>query len=667
MATPTNDELANAQIAIEKSLSEKVPFVAGTGAPVSTPYFAGQMYYDIAATANDTKWYFSHDNGGGLEWLELATEGGNTTVATWYQLTGFISDANAAPPTFNDGEFYLMNYNTGSPNGGWGSLPPGLEDGDIIKRETGAWVLEVDISAQSPNSVIAEFDDLWAVILGTNGWLNIPEYNPSLDDNITTQAALGGFPAGTKVSDLRYKTWGTIINELVFPVTLPVYVIPTITTSDDMFKERGKDLSGILSFTFNIGDAANATTSVVDFEDNLGGNIWSNPVTPGTGTFVHNVDLDDDSYDVIADPDAGEHVVVRFTVNYGQGNPKNDSHNNPDVRTPSSGGDGPVAASSVDGTVEYGSLYPFWTVASSDPALDPGDPGNAAAAPVLTETWIRNNMTQALFNEDGNNSETVPIPVPAGSEYVIALCPPTFGVTSAEDTKYGFSYDAMVTQTDTISINDAEGANPVTYNIHFFRNVSVGGWAENQDITVVGRIISTTSTYEILEGSPIDNRFTAPTNADRDAMPSSYRYEGLIVYVADPNGDSSVSGRTYQLVGGITNLDWQEIKTDLSGVTNDTFIIDGNTGVGTGVVEIGGLDADDLQVYEITHNLGKILTDIKVDIYLIEDTSASPVTRIIVAADSVYTDISDPSNKLRIRILPPGGALERIEIILHSV
>jgi len=183
----------------------------------------------------------------------------------------------------------------------------------------------------------------------------------------------------------------------------------------------------------------------------------------------------------------------------------------------------------------------------------------------------------------------------------------------------------------------------------------------------MGRIISTTSTYEILEGKPIDNRFTANTNADRDVIPSSYRYEGLMVYVADPNGDSSVGGRTYQLVGGITNLDWSEIKTDFSGVTNDTFLIDGNTGVGAGVVEIGSPDADDLQVYEITHNLGKTLTDIKVDIFFISDTSASPVTRTLAAADAVYTDTTDPSNKLRIKILPPQGALERIEIILHSV
>jgi hypothetical protein len=480
----TNEQLEIAQKAIEKSLSEKVPFVKGSGAPVSTPYFAGQMYYDETAVDGESKWYFSHDSGGGLAWLDLGDGSSNTSVTTWYALTGFISDANDTAPAFSDGDIFLLNSNTGNPSGSWGSLPAGIGDGDIITRDTGAWVLTVDISTQAANSVIAEFDSLWAVILGENGWLNIPEYNPSLSDSITTQTALGGYPAGTQVGDLRYKTWSDIIDTLIFPVTLPVYTIPTLTTSSDIFKERGKDLTGILSFTFTKNDGADATTSVVDFLDNVGTPIWSNPIAPGAGNFVTNVDLDDPTYDVVTDPDAGEHVTVRYTVNYAQGATKNDSHGNPDTRPPSSDGDGPVEANAVINSVEYGSLYPYWVIASSDPALDPGDPGNAAAAPVIDEIWIRANMTQALFNEDGLNKETPIIPVPTGSEYVIAVCPPGFTVTSAEDAQYGLTYDAMTTQSITLGINDAGGANPVTYNIHYFRNVSVGGWAENQNITV---------------------------------------------------------------------------------------------------------------------------------------------------------------------------------------
>ena len=45
-------------------------------------------------------------------------------------------------------------------------------------------------------------------------------------------------------------------------------------------------------------------------------------------------------------------------------------------------------------------------------------------------------------------------------------------------------YDATFQATIDLSINDAEGANPVTYKVHYFRNVAIGGWAENQNITV---------------------------------------------------------------------------------------------------------------------------------------------------------------------------------------
>ena len=480
----TNEELEIAQKAIEKSLSEKVPFVKGSGAPVSTPYFAGQMYYDTTATTGESKWYFSHDDGG-LVWLDLGDGSGSAAITTWYSLTGYISDANAAAPAFIDGDIFLLNSNTASPSGTWGTLPAGIGDGDIITRDTGAWVLTVDISTKAPHSVIAEFDTLWAVILGAGTWLNIPEYNPGLDDSITTQFALGGYPAGTQVGDLRYQTWGTIIDTLIFPITLPTYTIPTLISSDDVFKERGKDLTGILSFTFTKNDAADATSTVADFLDNVGTPIWSNPIAAQAGNFVTNIDLDDPTYDVVTTPTAGEHVTVKYSVVYAQGATKNDSHGNADTRPPSSGGDGPVEASTVIQTVEYGSLYPYWVIASSDAALDPGDPGNAAAAPVLTEIWIRANMTQALFNEDGLNKEVPVIPVATGSEYLIAVCPPGFNVTAAVDADYGFAYDAMVTQTFTMSIDDAGGGtNLATYNVHFFRNVSVGGWAENQNVTV---------------------------------------------------------------------------------------------------------------------------------------------------------------------------------------
>jgi hypothetical protein len=183
----------------------------------------------------------------------------------------------------------------------------------------------------------------------------------------------------------------------------------------------------------------------------------------------------------------------------------------------------------------------------------------------------------------------------------------------------------------------------------------------------MGRIISTTSTYEILDGKPIDNRLTNDTNANRDLIPTSYRYEGLLVYVSDPNGDFSVGGKLYQLVGGVTNTDWKEIKNETTGVTNGIFTIDGNTGVGTGVVEIGSPDVDDLQVYQIEHNLGKTLLEVKTDIYFIEDSSISPTQRERVAADQVYSDPTDPTNYTRVNILPPQGALERIEIVLHSI
>ena len=50
------------------------------------------------------------------------------------------------------------------------------------------------------------------------------------------------------------------------------------------------------------------------------------------------------------------------------------------------------------------------------------------------------------------------------------------------------------------------------------------------------------------------------TNSDRDNIPSSDREEGMVAVVRDPDGDGSNEFKEYQLQGGTTDQDWEEIK-----------------------------------------------------------------------------------------------------------
>lgn len=64
------------------------------------------------------------------------------------------------------------------------------------------------------------------------------------------------------------------------------------------------------------------------------------------------------------------------------------------------------------------------------------------------------------------------------------------------------------------------------------------------------------------------NRFVSTTTA-RDAISSTVRYQGMVVFV-------QADSQTYVLIGGITNSDW-EIYGHADGVTNTFTTSDSKT------------------------------------------------------------------------------------------
>jgi hypothetical protein len=83
--------------------------------------------------------------------------------------------------------------------------------------------------------------------------------------------------------------------------------------------------------------------------------------------------------------------------------------------------------------------------------------------------------------------------------------------------------------------------------------------------------------YNIQAQAPIDDRFVRNTIAERNLLSLATRYEGLTMYVLD---DGAGKARNYQLVGGITNDDWQELQgggaiSEDAARTQDILIFDG--------------------------------------------------------------------------------------------
>ena len=79
--------------------------------------------------------------------------------------------------------------------------------------------------------------------------------------------------------------------------------------------------------------------------------------------------------------------------------------------------------------------------------------------------------------------------------------------------------------------------------------------------------IKVTSNFDEQASLPLDSRTVQLNITNRNNIPSSIRYEGMVVYVIDDK-------KTYQLVNGITNTDWVEFGSS-------DIIDDGNSSLTT--------------------------------------------------------------------------------------
>jgi hypothetical protein len=112
-------------------------------------------------------------------------------------------------------------------------------------------------------------------------------YNTLISDSLTVPNTVGGIAAGTTASSLKSKNIVEIIDDLLFPTTLPTYTIPAIasfTASQSSLKEIGSTISQALSQTHNKNDAG-AYTSLV-FKR---GATTLNTVSSPTGTSITNI------------------------------------------------------------------------------------------------------------------------------------------------------------------------------------------------------------------------------------------------------------------------------------------------------------------------------------------------------------------------------------------
>ena len=348
------------------------------GSPITTSGTLAITYatgYSIPTTSSQTNWDTAYTDR--LKW-----DGGSTglNAATARTSLGLVIGTNVLAPNgsaANLTSFPTFNQNT---TGSAGSVANALTAGTNITFSTGTTYdgsTAITINASSgggsgsaaANAGIAINENVYSTT-----------YNTLISDSLTVPNTVGGIAAGTTASSLKSKNIVEIIDDLLFPTTLPTYTIPTIsfTASVSGNQEIGSTVSQVLNQTHNKNDAG-AYTSLVFKRGGTAINTVSSPI----GTSITNIaaqfgyaDPNNPNLSYSSSFTNSGYVVPAGSTTwtaegtYGAGSAKQNNKGATDSRTAAVRSvNAPQAASTLaSSSLGITGIYPyFWGVSTSQP------------------------------------------------------------------------------------------------------------------------------------------------------------------------------------------------------------------------------------------------------------------------------------------------------------
>lgn len=207
----------------------------------------------------------------------------------------------------------------------------------------------VGYTGATPNTVYAEDNAGILVTHQPSGTTLATIYNTTLDSSLATPSDVGGIPAGTTVAQLTGKTFVEFVDDLLFPVVLPTYTIPTIS------------ISGSPSGTHEIGETLIPNINVYGIKNDAGAFTQIRILRSGSAvqtntSFTISGESDIASQFGFIDPNNPNYrytiptpyttpyiipyssypVTITYSAdsNYGAGLPKKDNKGDFDTRTP---------------------------------------------------------------------------------------------------------------------------------------------------------------------------------------------------------------------------------------------------------------------------------------------------------------------------------------------
>lgn len=413
------------------------------------------------------------------------TSGGGRT---FLKLIG-KADATVAAPMV-DG-YYLLHD---SPNQPW--VPVGAVAGDILQLLSAVWTIKIDVSTILEGSVEIQYDNptnypvnfVWDGII----WVAYNAYNPdnSLED-ITISNPIGEL-SGYTGGQLRDISISWLFDTMLFTTIYTAPLEPTLSISSSTGNyERGFDISGTRAINFT----QNGAGSVHDYsiEATESGILKA---TQNGAILPASIDLNNiNGHNLIIPAIVNETAEAKVTANYDAGPIPED---NKGTQHP---GD-QILAGTLESTAIYTAKYPIWYGATSErftintgaesttkPLVAPNDGSNSGGT-LLTESWIRANLTDELFTTNISNRVDT---IVNGTVHCLVACPPGIVVSKAEIFAAGswIAWDDLETHSFTTIINAIGGGTPKTYTVHYVRSIAADNFSASQNFrfSTAGSII----------------------------------------------------------------------------------------------------------------------------------------------------------------------------------
>ena len=182
-------------------------------------------------------------------------------------------------------------------------------------------------------------------------------YNTSLDLSLSMPSTVGGIVIGTTAGSLYGKTFVQMFDDLLFPLVLPTYTIPSVSISSDVTgilevgssftasltlrgDENDADYFSKLEILKSINGSAPATLLTISSTSSMTittGSPISNQfgyTDPNNPNYSYSITYSDSSITVPSPVSGGSSTLVYSGISdYSGGLPKNDNKGNLDVRT----------------------------------------------------------------------------------------------------------------------------------------------------------------------------------------------------------------------------------------------------------------------------------------------------------------------------------------------